>query len=91
MTTDNFCFYLLNRLIQTNKTGGQRYSDTSPFSIPCLDHPMHLAVAFAHSCIHSLRHIAVAIAVDSIRVIIVSHIQWQHDTQHNDTQHNDLA
>jgi hypothetical protein len=35
MTTDNFCFYLQNRLIQTSQTGGQRYSDTSPFSIPC--------------------------------------------------------
>ncbi len=34
MTTDNFCFYLQNRLIQTSQTGGQRYSDTSPFSIP---------------------------------------------------------
>jgi hypothetical protein len=37
MTTDNFCFYLQNRLIQTSQTGGQRYSDTSPFSIPCLN------------------------------------------------------
>jgi hypothetical protein len=35
MTTDNFCFYLQNRLIQTSPTG-QRYSDTSPFSIPWL-------------------------------------------------------
>ncbi len=35
MTADNFCFYLQNRLIQTSQTGGQRYSDTSPFSIPC--------------------------------------------------------
>jgi hypothetical protein len=35
MSTDNFCFYLLNRLIQTIQTGGQWYSDTSPFSIPC--------------------------------------------------------
>jgi hypothetical protein len=25
---------LQNRLIQTSKTGGQQYSDTSPFSIP---------------------------------------------------------
>jgi hypothetical protein len=31
MTTDNFCFYLQNRLIQTSKTGGHQYSDTSPF------------------------------------------------------------
>ncbi len=30
ITTDSFCFYMLNRLIQTSKTGGQRYSDTSP-------------------------------------------------------------
>ncbi len=34
MTTDNFCFYLQNRLIQASNTGGQWYSDTSPFSIP---------------------------------------------------------
>jgi hypothetical protein len=27
---------LQNRLIQTSQTGGQRYSDTSPFSIPWL-------------------------------------------------------
>jgi hypothetical protein len=37
MTTDNFCFYLQNRLIQTSQTGGQRYSDTSSFSIPYSD------------------------------------------------------
>jgi hypothetical protein len=35
MTTDNFCFYLQNRLIQASQTGGQWYSDNSPFSIPC--------------------------------------------------------
>jgi hypothetical protein len=34
MTTDYFSFYLQNRLIQTGKTGGQWYSDTSPFIIP---------------------------------------------------------
>ncbi len=34
MTTDNICFYLWNRLIQTGQTGDQQYSDTSPFSIP---------------------------------------------------------
>jgi hypothetical protein len=34
MTTDIFCFYLQNRLSQSSQTGGQRYSDTSPFSIP---------------------------------------------------------
>jgi hypothetical protein len=34
MTTDNFCFYLQNTLIQTSQTGGQQYNDPSPFSIP---------------------------------------------------------
>jgi hypothetical protein len=34
MTTDNFCFYLQNSLIQTSQTGGQCDSDTSTFSIP---------------------------------------------------------
>jgi hypothetical protein len=34
MTTDDFCFYLQNRVIQTSLTGGQWYSDPSPFSIP---------------------------------------------------------
>ncbi len=32
--TNIFCFYLQNRLIQTSQTGGQQYSDTSPFSYP---------------------------------------------------------
>ncbi len=40
MTTDNFCFYLQNRLIQTSQTGGHQYSDTSPFSIPWLPYPL---------------------------------------------------
>jgi hypothetical protein len=42
MTTDNFCFCLQNRLIQTNQTGGQWYSDTSPFSIPWLKVRLHM-------------------------------------------------
>jgi hypothetical protein len=34
MTTDNFCFYFQNTLIQTSQTGGQQYGDTSLFIIP---------------------------------------------------------
>ncbi len=37
-----FLFYLQNRLNQTSHTGGQRYSDTSPFRIPCLLYPVNL-------------------------------------------------
>jgi hypothetical protein len=33
MTTDNFCFYLQNRQIQTSQTG-QWYSDTPPLVFP---------------------------------------------------------
>ncbi len=45
MTTDNICFYLQNRLIQTSQTGGQWYSDTSPFSIPCINPYIFFSVA----------------------------------------------
>jgi len=37
MTTENFCFYLQNSLIQSSQTGGQWYNDISPFSIPWLN------------------------------------------------------
>jgi hypothetical protein len=37
MTSDNICFYLQNRQIQTSQTGGQWYSVTPPFSIPWLE------------------------------------------------------
>ncbi len=36
MTTDNFSFYLQNRLIQTSLTGGQWYNDTSRLVFPGL-------------------------------------------------------
>ncbi len=41
---DNFCFYFQNRLIQTGQTGRQWYSDTSPFSIPCLWEPKDIHI-----------------------------------------------
>ena len=37
MPTDNLCFYLQKRLIQTSQTGGQWYSDTSPLVFPAPD------------------------------------------------------
>ncbi len=37
MTTDNFCFYF-----QNSQTGGQQYSDTFAFSIPCKGPPLYL-------------------------------------------------
>jgi len=48
MTTDNFCFYLPNRLIQTSQTGGQWYSDTSPFSIPWTNVPAYTSLLLKH-------------------------------------------
>jgi len=46
MTTENFCFYLQNRLIQTSQTGGQWYSDTFPFSIPWSVLCMHAVIKY---------------------------------------------
>ncbi len=37
MAIDKYYDYLQNRLIQTSQTGGQQYSDTSPFSSPWTD------------------------------------------------------
>jgi hypothetical protein len=54
MTTDNFCFYLQNRQIQTSQTGGQWYSDTSPFSIPCTKVPL-LVFIVSYLCLKWLR------------------------------------
>ncbi len=34
LESDNFCFYLQNRLIQISQTGGQWYSDTFPLVLP---------------------------------------------------------
>ncbi len=52
--TYNFCFYLQNRLIQTGQTGGQRYSDTSPFSIPWCN-SLSISLSFSLSLSHSGR------------------------------------
>jgi hypothetical protein len=46
MTTDNFSFYLQNRLIQKGQTGGQQYNDTFPFSIPWNDNQNKKASPF---------------------------------------------
>ncbi len=53
--TDNFCFNLQNRLIQTSQTGGQWYSDTSPFSIPLYGH-CHYNCKLRLSNTHSTGH-----------------------------------
>jgi len=56
MTTENFAFYLQNRLIQTSQTGGQWYSDTSLFSIPWLTLSLALAsLASVINYIHKWR------------------------------------
>ncbi len=42
MTTDKFCFYLQNRLIQTSPTGGHWYSDTFPSSLSCFKNNLQI-------------------------------------------------
>jgi hypothetical protein len=46
MTTDNFCFYFQNRLIQTSQTEGQQHGDTSPFSVPAGTYLLLISSAF---------------------------------------------
>jgi hypothetical protein len=57
MTTNNFSFYLHNRLIQTSQTGGQWYSETSPFSIPRWNCAKSLPLHFWNSLIHICRNL----------------------------------
>jgi hypothetical protein len=42
MTTDNFCFYLQNRLIQTGQAGCQGYSDAVPVPLVFPEHSIRL-------------------------------------------------
>ncbi len=53
-----FCFHFQNWLIQTSKTGGQWYSDTSPFSIPWFSILLWNLIFYAARVI--VRHFAVA-------------------------------
>ncbi len=52
MTTDNFCIYFQNRLIQTSQTGGQLYSDTPRISIPWIDN-LHQLRMLCDSYVHT--------------------------------------
>ncbi len=51
MRTEIFCSYLQSRLIQTSQTGGQRYSDTSPFSIPWPNNLLGQTFLYSHRCL----------------------------------------
>ncbi len=68
MTTDNVCFYLQNRLIQTSQTGGQWYSDTSPFSIPWFN-------------IEKIAHGCPRILAEKRYVNLPSPFEWDHENK----------
>ncbi len=78
--TDNFCFYLQNRLTQTSQTGGQCYSYTSPFSITCLKYETRVEVThkeFKHRSFnqnHKYRY------PDDARISKKSQVQYHDDT-----------
>ncbi len=50
MTTDNFHFYLQNRLIKTGQIRGELYSDTFLFSVPWLGISISLALRNCPEC-----------------------------------------
>jgi len=62
-----FVFYLQNRLIQASQTGGQRYSDTSPFSIPCLDGMINDCILMPVTDLHCLDHTIIYLNIESVQ------------------------
>jgi len=86
-----FCFYLQSRLIQTGQTGGQQYSDTTPFSVPWLSsiHTCDVAGENRKSQEPFLSD-SVVMRQQKIRFIYRRHDTPHNDIQHNDTLHNDI-
>ncbi len=80
-TTDNFCFYLQNRLIQTSQTGGKRYSDTSPFSIPWPDTIATINQGNFRRCVIVLFLFHVYASMKKGNQLPVSAARWQHGSQ----------
>ncbi len=70
MRSDNFWFYLQNRLIQTSQAGGQWYIDPSPFSIPWLG---PICMSLGEVAVRAGREVLVE--VDDSSVLIVGYQQ----------------
>jgi len=81
MTTDNVCIYLQNRLIHTSQTGGQWYSDTSPFSIPWLG--LSVLIEFAYGAIFWLTTIWVKTVLGGVFLAITLVLGYWHEKETN--------
>ncbi len=97
MTTDNFYFYLQNRLIQTGQTGGQLYSDTSPLVFPglifedkarCPCHDVQYNGAQYNAIQHKYTQYGVIQYENTQNNIIQYNSAQYYDIQHNDTLYN---
>jgi len=71
MKTDNFCFYLQNRLIQTSQAGGQWYSDTSLFSSPWPEYWTIISLLFLFSLMNDFRFILVENLIPSRETVFL--------------------
>jgi hypothetical protein len=79
--------------MQTSQTGGQRFSDTSPFTIPWTDtFPLFSADWIQTLDLRINRHLfnqLVAVGNDiNSHKLPKDYFGGRHDIQHNDTQHN---
>ncbi len=74
MTTDIFCFYLQNRLIQTSQTGCQWYSDTSPFSIPCWNAPKCCHLSDSTLSVHIYVNIKLGLKCEVVKNALVYYV-----------------
>jgi hypothetical protein len=100
MTTEIFCFYLQNRLIQTSQTGGLQYNDTPPLVFPCLTilvRAKNLVLIAPRLFLNpnaeceykpSIR-LKLGLSLRQWRIIRSLLQERRHDIKHNDTQHND--
>jgi hypothetical protein len=80
MPSDNFCFYLQNRQIQTSQKGGQWDSDPSPFSIPCPNLGMMRQVFYG--CATAVGQVYIHNAKMSIgRGLVVEHSPHHHKNE----------
>jgi hypothetical protein len=72
MTTDNFCFYLQNRLMQNIQIGAWRYNDTSPFSIKDIISNFSILSVAWHSFVMISVRLSVTVKLIMLVVIFVS-------------------
>jgi hypothetical protein len=64
---------LSNHSFQTSKTGGQQYSDTSPFSIPCSKHN-HMRVIMLSVIFPSVALLSISLSITLVLIAVMLNV-----------------